>query len=276
MNKSNAVSIMLFLFAVAPVSARVYYSDGGVHNFTTQTHESIGIENGTTINIGDSVVVTLTREAHYSTTYVGSYYGTGPTNYLNLSGSGQLLFSQEMHLSLCDGTEAGVIDMSGTSYMNPSGLSVGQRGDSLFSITDDATLEIRADGTLYTPAFSVGNNHYGYDLTGTFDQSGNASVTSVGSGLNLGGSNTGIYNMSGGTLTLGDAINIGGADDEFNFSEGTIKMAGNHLPWDSTQPQFNVLGSPYSETYDGGTDTTTLYIPGCTVIGTIVELDDPM
>ena len=245
--------ISLIVFALAgSASARVYYSDGGVHNFTTQTHESIGIENGTTINIGDSVVVTLTREAHYSTSYVGSYYGTGPTNYLNLSGSGQLLFSQEMHLSIADGTEAGVIDMSGTSYMNPSGLSVGQRGDSLFSITDDATLELRADGTLYTPAFNLGNNHYGYDLTGTFDQSGNATVLSVGSGLNLGSNNTGIYNMSGGTLTLGGTISGAGADDAFNFSGGVITLLGGDYTSIIDEDWF--FGAA-SATFDG-TDTT--------------------
>ena len=38
--------------------------------------------------------------------------------------------------------------------------------------------------------------------------------------------NTGIYNMSGGTLTLGGTINIAGADDAFNFTGGVISLLG--------------------------------------------------
>ncbi|MCX5637020.1 MAG: hypothetical protein NTX52_04915, partial [Planctomycetota bacterium] len=89
---------------------------------------------------------------------------------------------------------------------------------------------------------------------------------SLGSGMLFGTNNTAIYNMSGGQLILGGAITGPGADDAFNFSGGTITMAGNHLPWNSTHDWFNVTGpyaGYYTETYADG-KTTLKIIKGAT------------
>ena len=214
---------LVVLAMVGSAHARTYYSDGAVHDLATMTSESLGINADTTLNIGDGVVVTLERESTYSTSYVG--VGDGEA-FLNLSGSGQLLFAQEMAITTSDSEPAGHITMTGTSYMNPATYYGGMRGAGTFTISDDAELAIRPDGALYTAGFYVGNMHYGFDLTSTFTQSGNATVSSLGSSLNIGAANTGIYNMNGGTLTLGGGINIGGADDAFNFTAGTITLLG--------------------------------------------------
>jgi hypothetical protein len=251
--KKLILCLVLVLAIAVPAGARIYYNDGAVHNFTTQSHQSIGIGNNTTINIGDGVTVTLTREGTYSSSYVGTYYDSG-LGTLNLTGSGALTFSQEMGLSLADGpTGTGAINMSGTSYMNPSCFYGGMRGNGVLNITDDAVLAMRTDGTLYTPGFYVGNMSYGYALTATFNQSGNATVSSA-SALDLGGANTGIYNMSGGLLSLGAGINIGGTDDAFNYSGGTIVMAGNQI---GTLATLNDLTAGAVEVFDGTNTTIT-------------------
>ena len=221
--KKLVICLAVFTLMVGSADARTYYSDGAVHDLATMTSESLGINTDTTINIGDGVVVTLERESTYSTSYVG--VGEGEA-FLNLSGNAQLLFAQEMAITTSDSEPAGHITMTGTSYMNPATYYGGMRGNGTFTISDDAELAIRPDGALYTPGFYVGNMHYGFDLTSTFTQSGNATVSSVGSALDLGGANTGIYNMNGGTLTLGGPINIGGEDDAFNFTAGTITLLG--------------------------------------------------
>ena len=109
---------------------------------------------------------------------------------------------------------------------------------------------------MYTPGFYVGNMHYGFDLTATFNQSGNSTVMSLGSDLDMGAANTCIYNMSGGTLILGGTINFGGADDEFNFSGGEIILKGNQVGFDGNNSGFNVTGANaanYIEVYNGAT-----------------------
>ena len=244
----NLIVCLTVLALVGSASARIYYSDGAVHDLATHTSQSLGANMGTTLNIGDGVVVTLTREATYSTTYIGVSNGDG---YLNLSGSGQLLFAQEMAITTADSTGAGTITMTDTSYMNPATYYGGARGAGTFNITDDATLEIRTDGALYTPGFYVGHFHYGYDLTAMFNQSGNATVTSLGSGLDLGTNNTGIYNMSGGTLTLGGTISGAGADDAFNFTGGVITLMGDDYTGIVNEPWFHGGIASFD-----GTDTT--------------------
>ena len=248
---------LIVLALVGSASARVYYHDGAVHNLTTHTSQSLTIANDTTVNIGDGVTVTMTREATYSTSFVGDYYVSGP-GYLNLSGSGQLLFAQEMSLSISDGShpDLNVITMTGTSYMNPASARLGQRGDSEFNITDDATLDFRTDGTLYTPGFGVGSTHYGFDLTSTFNQSGNATVQSLASGLDLGTFNTGIYNMNGGQLILDGTIAGAGADDAFNFSGGVITLMGDDYTSIIDEDWF--IGAAIA-TYDG--QDTTIIVP---------------
>ena len=256
-----AVVVILEL-AVMPASAgeRDRWCEWGEEELYTHTRSSIDVPCGCTVNIGDGVTVTLTREHQYATSYIGEFSGGGEGDaVLNLSGSGQLLFEQEMALSMADGTGCtAVLNMSGTSYMNPAALYVGMRSDCFLNITDDAVLEVRPDGTLYTPGILLGNQNYGYALTATLNQSGNSIIQSLGSGMDMGASNTAIYNMSGGQLILGDAIIGPGTDDEFNFSEGTITMAGNHLPWAASRDWFNVLGAPYCERYDPELDETTL------------------
>ncbi len=277
--KKSIICLIVVLAISAPAGARVYYNDGALHNLTTQTHEEFTIEDGTTVNIGDGVTLTLTRDGWYASSYMGAY--SNGSAYLNLSGSGQILYAQEMAFDIgdsapADGTVERIATMSGTSYMNPATFYGGMRSDGTFSITDDATLEIRADGTLYTPGMLIGNQYYGYDLTFTFNQSGNATVQSLGSGMDFGANNTAIYNMSGGLLELGGAISGGGADDEFNFSGGTIVMNGNHWPWATHASRvdwFNVTGAyagNYTETYADG-KTTLQIIEGTTAL--ITESD---
>ena len=68
--------------------------------------------------------------------------------------------------------------------------------------------------------------------------------------------NTGIYNMSGGTLKLGGTINIGGADDAFNFSGGEIILSGNQVGFNAANSRFIVTGvnaANYIEVFNGAT-----------------------
>ncbi len=221
---------LIVLALVGSASALVQYNDGAVHDLTSITHEQFWIDNGTTVNIGDGVVLTIDSSDTYATSYVGAG-GTGGSAYLNLSGSGQINYEQERAFGMgddapADGSVERILNMSGTSYMNPATLYIGMRGDSVINITDDAMLEVRADGILYTPGILLGNQHYGYDLTATINQSGNSIIQSLGSGMDMGGSNTGIYNMSGGQLILGGTITGPGTDDAFNFTGGVITLLG--------------------------------------------------
>ena len=253
--------LLLVLAIALPASAKTYYNGGFVYPVMGNvSHDRFFVVNSSTVNIGNGVTVTLTRSETYNTSYVASMMQVGPYSdlgpgYLNLTGSGQILFDQEMSLGTSDGTSIGVVTMSGTSFMNPARLFLGNRGDSIFSITDDATLAVRTDGTQYGPGFLVGQPHYGYTFTSTFNQSGNASVLDPGSALDLGGSNTGIYNMSGGLLRLGGGINIGGTDDAFNYSGGTIIMTGNQI---GTLATLNDMTGGAVEVFDG---TNTTIIP---------------
>ena len=256
----NVVICLIGLALVGSAHARTYYSDGAVHNLSTMTSESLGINNGTTINIGNGVVVTLYREATYSTSYIG--VGDGEA-FLNLSGNGQLLFAQEMAITTSDSEPAGTITMTGTSYMNPATYYGGMRGNGTFNISDNATLEIRADGELYTPGFYVGDMNYGPELTATFNQWGNSTVMSLGSDLKIGAASTGIYNMSGGTLILGGTIVIGGADDSFNFSGGEIILDGNKVGFNAANSRFIVTGvnaANYIEVFNSDGTTSLTFI----------------
>ncbi len=261
---------------VGSADARVYYNDGAVHDWVSHTSESFSIEDGTTINIGDGVTITLTREQTYASSYLGAY--SDGSAYLNLIGSGRIDFAPEMAMVLgdsaaADGTVERILNMSGTSHMNPATLYVGMRSDCILNITDDAMIEVRTDGTFYTPAILFGNQYYNYYLTAIINQSGNSIIRSLGSGMNMGANNTGIYNMSGGLLELGGAITGPGADDQFNFSGGTIMMNGNHLPWSTHASRvdwFNVTGpyaGNYTETYADG-KTTLQIIEGVTAVMT--------
>ena len=260
--KTLIVCLAILALSV-PASATVWYDDGAVHNLTTQTSDSIGIDNATTVNVGGGVTITLNREALYSTTFVGYATTAGPS-YLNLTGSGQILFGEEMGLAVSDGSgSSGSISMSGTSYMNPVMVRFGLRGDGIFNITDDAMLEIRGDGVTYPPQFNVG--YYASGHTATINQSGNSIIQSLATGMDFGNTATAIYNLSGGQLILGDAITGPDGDDAFNFSGGTIKMAGDHLPWASERAWFNITGpnaDMWFEEYDVGENVTILGFVG--------------
>jgi len=235
---------------------RTFFTDGTVQNLGTTTFNgSFSIENGTTINVTDGVTITLIRSQTYDT----SYLATESTNsaYLNLSGSGRFEFEPEMAFALSDqsggpGVER-VLSMSGTSFMNPATLYVGQRADCVLNISDSAMIDVRTDGTLYTPNIFFGNNNYGFALTATINQSGNSIIQSLGSGMKMGTANTAIYNMSGGQLILGGPITGPGADDQFNFTGGTIILKGG----DYTSVVTNAWFSGGRATFDG-TDTTIL------------------
>jgi hypothetical protein len=236
---------------------RTFFADGLVHYWdNTNFYGSFSIENGTTINVTNGVTIALTRSA----TYDSSYLATDFTNsaYLNLSGSGRIEFAPEMAFSLSDasggpGVER-ILNMSGTSYMNPATLYVGQRANAVINITDSAMIDVRTDGALYTPNIIIGNNNYGYALTATINQSGNSIIQSLGSGMRMGADNTAIYNMSGGQLILGGTITGPGADDHFNFTGGTIILKGG----DYTSIVTNAWFTPGARATFDGTDTTIL------------------
>jgi Immunoglobulin domain len=236
---------------------RTFFADGSVINWAnTDFYGSFSIENGTTINVTNGVTITLTRSATYDT----SYLATEGTNsaFLNLSGSGRIEFAQEMAFALSDqsggpGVER-VLNMSGTSYMNPATLYVGQRADCVLNITDSAMIDVRTDGELYTPDIRVAKKDYGFKFTATINQSGNSIIQSLGSGMSMGDENTAIYNMSGGQLILGGPITGAGADDQFNFTGGTIILKGGDYR-DITDPANAVWFSGGKATFDG-TDTT--------------------
>ena len=251
--KKLILCLVLVLAIALPAGAQVYYNDGAVHNLSTSTSAMLRIGNNTTVNVGNGVTLSVNATVTYNTSYMGLYYDPG-AGILNLTGSGSINFAQECGVGTSDGTGDGVITMSGTSYMNPACVYHGNRGDATFSITDDATLAVRSDGTQYTPGFYVGKPHYGYTYTATFNQSGNAVVSSGGAVLELGTSNTGIYNMSGGLLSLGAGISIGGTDDAFNYSGGTIIMTGNQS---GTLLTLNDLTGGAVEVFDGTNTTIT-------------------
>lgn len=253
--KKLIICLAIVLVISVPASAIVEYNDGAVHDLTSITHENFWISGDTTVNIGDGVTLTIDASTTYATSYVGAG-GGGTSAYLNLSGSGQINFEQERAFGMADDEPADdtvetILNMSGTSYMNPATLYLGMRGDCVINITDDAMIDVRADGTLYTPGILLGNQHYGFDVTATINQSGNSIIQSLGSGMNMGGSNTGIYNMSGGELILGGTITGPGADDEFNFTGGVITLMGDDYTSIVNEPWF----SGGIATFDG-TDTT--------------------
>ena len=245
---------LVVLALVGSASAReIIYGPGEQHWPTETRSESFSLEDGMTVYIDDGVTVNLTREGTYSTSYLGAY--SDGSAYLNMSGSGQLLFAQEMAFALSDSAGAvgaeRILTMSGTSYMNPSTLYVGMRADAVINISDDAMIEVRTDGTLYTPGILFGNQYYDYDLTATINQSGNSIIQSLGSGMNMGANNTAIYNMSGGQLILGGTITGPGEDDMFNFTGGVITLMGD----DYTDIVNEAWFSGGIATFDG-TDTT--------------------
>ena len=265
------IMCLVVLALVGSASAReIIYGPGEQHWPTETRSESFSLEDGMTVYIDDGVTVNLTREGTYSTSYLGAY--SDGSAYLNMSGSGQLLFAQEMAFALSDSAGAvgaeRILTMSGTSYMNPATLYVGMRGDCVINITDDAMIDVRADGTLYTPAILLGNQNYGPDLTATINQSGNSIIQSLGSGMDMGANNTAIYNMDGGQLILGGTITGPGEDDEFNLNSGTIILMGGDYRSIVDEPWFH--GTAIA-TYDG-TDTTIIGIS----TGTVTPLDDPM
>lgn len=236
---------------------RTFFSDGTVQNWSTTTlNGSFSIEKGTTINVPNGVTINLIRSATYDT----SFLATEATNsaYLNLSGSGRIEFDAEMAFALSDASGGPgvqrVLNMSGTSYMNPATLYVGQRADCVLNITDSAMIDVRTDGQLYTPDIRIAKKDYGFKFTATVNQSGNSTIQSLGSGMSLGNENTAIYNMSGGKLILGGTITGAGADDQFNFTGGTIILKGGDYR-NITDPTNAVWFSGGRATFDG-TDTT--------------------
>lgn len=250
------------VLVISEARARTFYDDGSVHYWaTTNFYGSFSIENGTTINVTNGVTITLERADYYDTSYLAT--SSAKSAYLNLSGSGRIEFAQEMAFALSD--ESGgpgierILNMSGTSYMNPSTLYVGQRADSVLNITDDAMIEIRTDGDLYTPNIVFGNNNYGVALTATINQSGNSIIQSLKSGMQMGAKNTAIYNMSGGQLILGGDITGAGPDDKFNFTGGKIILKGGNYT-SITNAANSVWFSGGIATFDGD-DTTVLPKP---------------
>ena len=248
------------VLAVSDARARFFYSAGDVQNWeTTNLLSSFSIENGTTINVTNGVTITLIRSATYDTSYLATDFTNSA--FLNLSGSGRIEFDAEMAFSLSDSSGGPgvqrVLNLSGTSYMNPSTLYVGQRADAVINITDSAMIDVRTDGALYTPNIYFGNNNYGFNLTATINQSGNSIIRSLASGMKMGGANTAIYNMSGGQLILGGPITGAGADDRFNFTGGKILLIGG----DYTSITTNVWFSGGRASYDAGTNTTTILPP---------------
>ena len=260
--KKTIICLATVLAVSVPASARDFYADGDVLNWETSTHNSFSIENGTTLNIKDGVTISLERTATYDTSYLAT--DQAKSAYLNLSGSGRIEFAQEMAFALSDangdpGIER-ILNMSGKSYMNPSTLYVGQRGDAVINITDDAMIDIRTDGALYTPNIIFGNNRYdGFALTATINQSGNSIIQSLASGMKMGEANTAIYNMSGGQLILGGNITGAGVDDKFNFTGGKIILKGGDYT-SITNAANSVWFSGGIATFDG-TDTTVLPKP---------------
>jgi len=260
--KKTIICLATVLAVSVPASARDFYANGDVLNWETSTHDSsFSIENGTTVNIKDGVTISLRRSATYDTSYLAT--DQAKSAYLNLSGSGRIEFEQEMAFALSDasggpGIER-ILNMSGKSYMNPSTLYVGQRGDAVINITDDAMIDIRTDGALYTPNIIFGNNHYGFALTATINQSGNSIIQSLASGMKMGANNTAIYNMSGGQLILGGNITGAGVDDKFNFTGGKIILKGGDYT-SITNAANSVWFSGGIATFDG-TDTTVLPKP---------------
>lgn len=248
------------VLAVSDAQAeRTFYADGSVRNWATTTFDgSFSIENGTTINITNGVTINLIRSQTYDTSYLATDFTNSA--YLNLSGSGRIEFDAEMAFALSDASGGPgvqrVLNMSGTSYMNPATLYVGQRADCVLNITDSAMIDVRTDGQLYTPDIRVAKKDYGFKFTATVNQSGNSTIQSLGSGMSLGDENTAIYNMSGGKLILGGTITGAGADDQFNFTGGTIILKGGDYR-NITDPTNAVWFSGGRATFDG-TDTTIL------------------
>jgi len=253
------IMCLVVLALVSSASAIVEYNDGAVHDLASITHENFWIDEGTTVNIGDGVVLTIDADTTYATSYVGAG-GGGTSAYLNLSGSGQINYEQERAFGMADDAPADdtaetILNMSGTSYMNPATLYLGMRGDCVINITDDAMIDVRTDGTLYTPGILFGNQYYDYDVTATLNQSGNSIIQSLGSGMDMGTDNTAIYNMSGGELILGGTITGPGADDMFNFTGGVITLMGG----DYTSIVDEAWFSGGIATFDGA--DTTIVVP---------------
>ena len=200
-------------------------------------------------------------DSAYPESYIGD--GTGSA-YLNLSGNGSIDFAQQMTLELADSiTEPGkqrVLNMSGTSHINPASFLVGFRGDCVVNITDSAIIDVRTDGTgYYTPIIELGHRNYGPSYTATINQSGNSIIQSLASGMKMGTKNTAIYNMSGGQLILGGNITGAGVDDKFNFTGGKIILKGGDYT-SITNAANSVWFSGGIATFDG-TDTTVLPKP---------------
>ena len=182
------------VLAVSDARARFFYSAGDVQNWeTTNLLSSFSIENGTTINVTNGVTITLIRSATYDTSYLATDFTNSA--FLNLSGSGRIEFDAEMAFALSDASGGPgvqrVLNLSGTSYMNPSTLYVGQRADAVINITDSAMIDVRTDGALYQPNIYFGHNNYGFNLTATINQSGNSIIRSLASNMKMGGANTG-------------------------------------------------------------------------------------
>ena len=230
-----------------------------LHEFAVGTHTRFTIDGDTTVNITDGVVITMIVDSAYPENLIGD--GTGSA-YLNLSGNGRIDCPQQMTLELADSITAPgkqrVLNMSGTSYVNPAQFLVGFRGDCVANITGSAMIDVRTDGVgFYTPIIELANRNYGPSYTGTINQSGNSIIQSLASGMKMGSPvGTAIYNMSGGQLILGGPITSAGANDKFNFTGGTIILKGGDYRY-ITDPTNAVWFSGGRATFDG-TDTTIL------------------
>ena len=239
-------------------AAREFWIDGGTTNWPSADHTRFTIDGDTTVNITNGVIITMVVDSVYPENLIGD--GTGSA-YLNLSGNGSIDFAQQMTLELADSITAPgkqrVLNMSGTSHVNPAQFLVGFRGDCVANITDSAMIDVRTDGEApYTPIIELGNRNYGPSYTATINQSGNSTIQSLASGMKMGGKNTAIYNMSGGKLILGGTIEGPGADDRFNFTGGTIILKGGDYR-NITDPTNAVWFSGGRAAFDG-TDTTIL------------------
>ncbi len=166
-----------------------------------------------------------------------------------------------------------IIDASGTTIVGDE-LGVTEVFDTLdlqggtlqcemyFGYSDSNGLTV-SGGTLDAGFLQVGRN---YDATLT--QEGGTVTGGSSYDLMLGESPVysgyGIYNMNGGTLDIdGTIIETNG---EFNFSGGTITLNGNRVGFDTANSWFVVNNdcATYTETYNSGSNTTTLDFVGAT------------
>ena len=248
-------------------------SNGTINLGANQTFANLS---GDGIITGSAGTPTLTENSTTNTTFVGSLQGalgltTTGNGTLTLTGSNTftgVLYARAGTLVLTNaasintggsyedvaqlGSDTATLTLAGNSSLTTtSDFNVGDLGNST------GTLNIQDNASLTVNTFFIGSaNATGSTASGTVNQTG-GSVTEVSTGIGvfaIGGrtsvNGTGVYNLSGGTLTAYGGIRVGGTGvGTFNQSGGTvIANAGVNIA--------RIAGSTGTYNLNGGTLST--------------------